>query len=145
MLHRHVLIYLDRLLRDIALRDGRHLEPFGGKCIILGGDWKQLAPVVEHGGRPEQVSASIKKDPLFRLFEPIRLTQNMRADPNEIELCEWLIRVGNGIDESGNRSKFLRIKPELLCNNLDDMIDFCFPRQIFSDPFGNQCKFFTLK
>lgn len=42
---RHVLFYVDKLFKDIVERKYRHL-PFGGKIILLGGDWKQLTPVV---------------------------------------------------------------------------------------------------
>jgi hypothetical protein len=38
MLHRDVLIYLNKLLKDIAPRDGSEKKPFGGKCVILGGE-----------------------------------------------------------------------------------------------------------
>lgn len=62
MMGKKVLQYLDRTLRDICGND----EPFGGKVLILGGDWKQLPPVVEHGTREDQVDESIKMDPLFR-------------------------------------------------------------------------------
>jgi hypothetical protein len=49
------------MLRDVCDKD----EPFGGKVIVLGGDWKQLTPVVEHGTREDQVGESIKMDSLF--------------------------------------------------------------------------------
>lgn len=68
MLSRIVLQYLDRLLRDICGID----LPFGGKVVMLGGDWKQLCPVVEHGTREDQVAESIKSDALFTLFEKLR-------------------------------------------------------------------------
>lgn len=62
MLSSKVLRYIDRLLRDVCAND----KPFGGKILILGGDWKQLAPVVEHGTREDQVNDSIRMEPLFR-------------------------------------------------------------------------------
>lgn len=68
MLSRTVLQYLDRLLRDVCALD----LPFGGKVLVLGGDWKQLCPVVEHGTREDQVAESIKSDELFQLFETLR-------------------------------------------------------------------------
>jgi hypothetical protein len=37
MLHRDVLSYVNKLLKDIAPRDGSEMLPFGGKCLILGG------------------------------------------------------------------------------------------------------------
>ena len=63
-----VLRYVDRLLRDITGIDA----PFGNKTVILGGDWKQLAPVVEHGTREDQVAESIKMDPIFQRFQTLR-------------------------------------------------------------------------
>ena len=69
MLSNKVLRYVDRLLRDVCASK----EHFGGKTILLGGDWKQLPPVVEHGTREDQINESIKLDPLFRdNFEILR-------------------------------------------------------------------------
>ena len=69
MLNKKVLHYVDRLLRDICGNN----KNFGGKTLILGGDWKQLPPVVEHGTREDQINASIKLDPLFsENFETLR-------------------------------------------------------------------------
>jgi hypothetical protein len=106
------------------------------------GDWKQLCPVVIGGGRPEQVYASIKKDPLYSLFTTLRLTQNMRADPNEVKYREWLLDVGNAKYARGNNAASpLCIPSEQICKSLDEMISFCFPRQFFDDPFRNHCTF----
>ena len=62
MLSNRVLRYVDRMMKDACSCD----KPFGGKVVVLGGDWRQLAPVVEHGTREDQVQESIKMDPLFR-------------------------------------------------------------------------------
>lgn len=45
MLHRDVLDFIDRTLQDLQ-PPGETKVPFGGKVVILGGDWKQLLPVV---------------------------------------------------------------------------------------------------
>ena len=45
MLHRDVLDYINRTLQDLQPTDEPKM-PFGGKVVILGGDWKQLLPVV---------------------------------------------------------------------------------------------------
>ena len=45
MLHRDVLDFINRTLQDLQPPDEPKL-PFGGKVVILGGDWKQLLPVV---------------------------------------------------------------------------------------------------
>ena len=69
MLSKQVLRYIDRLLRDVCNND----VPFGGKTVLLGGDWRQLCPVVVNGSREDQVAESIKLDPLFTdNFEKLR-------------------------------------------------------------------------
>ena len=68
MLSNKVLRFLDRTLKDIC----NSKETFGGKVIILGGDWKQLAPVVENDTKKDQLNESIKLDPLYQKFEMLR-------------------------------------------------------------------------
>jgi hypothetical protein len=47
MLHKDVLHYIDRLLRDIAPAEKRHL-PFGGKVVVLGGGYHGCAHMDVH-------------------------------------------------------------------------------------------------
>ena len=48
MLNRDVLDFIDRTLRDLTPNnDPNRNLPFSGKTVVLGGDWKQLLPVVE--------------------------------------------------------------------------------------------------
>lgn len=68
MLSNKVLRYIDRMLRDLCSND----LPFGGKVLVLGGDWKQLAPVVPGGLHEDQINESIKMDPLFKNFQKLR-------------------------------------------------------------------------
>jgi ATP-dependent DNA helicase PIF1 len=44
MLHKDVLNYINRTLQDVSGAKG---QLFGGKVVIIGGDWKQLLPVIE--------------------------------------------------------------------------------------------------
>ena len=46
MLHSDVLHAIDQTLRDLQSKDEKEM-PFGGKIVVLGGDWKQLLPVVK--------------------------------------------------------------------------------------------------
>ena len=68
MLNNKILAFVDRLLRDVC---GINL-PLGGKTVILGGDWKQLTTIAEHGTREAQIEQSIKMHPLFKKFEKLR-------------------------------------------------------------------------
>ena len=75
MLSKYVLRYVDFQLRDLYPENSiEHNTPFGGKIVLLGGDWKQLGPVVENGTKDDQIFESIKLDPLFKdNFEKLRL------------------------------------------------------------------------
>jgi ATP-dependent DNA helicase PIF1 len=78
MLSSKVLRYVDRTLQDVC----GTVEPFGGKVVVLGGDWRQLAPVVEHGTREDQVLESIKMEPLFSNFEKLRFQLRILIQPS---------------------------------------------------------------
>ncbi|KAL3073743.1 hypothetical protein niasHS_015485 [Heterodera schachtii] len=131
MLSSKVLRYIERLLRDVCAG----ALPFGGKVIVLSGDWRQLAPVVEHGTREDQVAESIKMDRLFKGFEKLSLTINMRTAPGEHSLREWLNEIGSGQSKVGTNQ--IHIPPQLVLQNLDEAIQFCFPDGLFKDPLSN--------
>ncbi|XP_052128926.1 uncharacterized protein LOC127750686 [Frankliniella occidentalis] len=86
--HLHVL---DRFLRDLMRKE----EPFGSKIIILGGDFKQILPVVPGGSRADIVDAAVTSSNLWPLFEKYELTRNQRALEDQ-EYAEWLLKVGEG-------------------------------------------------
>jgi len=148
MLSNKILKYLDRLLRDVCSKD----QHFGGKCIVLGGDWRQLAPVVEQGTREDQVHESIRVNTLFlEAFETLRflflkivfiiysLTINMRTAPGQKELRGWLDYIGEGLHYTSmqqGRPEELVVPKKLLNTSLEQMIEFCFPCAMFEDPQG---------
>jgi hypothetical protein len=81
---------VDKLLREITDLD----IPFGGKVLLLGGDFRQCLPVVPHASRSAIVESSIKFSPLWKEFKNLSLKENVRSsDP---EYSEWLIKLGNG-------------------------------------------------
>lgn len=100
MMHRWSLEALDRSLRDL-LRSNR---PFGGKLLILAGDFRQVTPVLRRAGRPQIVNACICKSPLWSSVTKLRLTTNMRChsianDSNYHRITsysKWLLQLGNG-------------------------------------------------
>ena len=61
MAHKNVLFWLDRQLRDITGIN----EQFGGKLLLLCGDFKQLPPVIPHASQKAVLSASIKTSMYF--------------------------------------------------------------------------------
>lgn len=71
---------VDTFYRDITKID----LPFGEKTVVLGGDLRQVLPVMDKGGVAEQIANSIKKSRLWALFRTIHLTSNMRLTGDQI-------------------------------------------------------------
>ena len=70
----HVAECVDRSMRDICSCD----LPFGGKVMVLGGDFRQIPPVVKHGSRAEVVSCCLTRSYLWRYVKVMKLIINMR-------------------------------------------------------------------
>jgi len=80
MTHRHAFEALDRTLRDLisCKTEGADNLVFGGKVVVLGGDLRQILPVVEGGSRAEIVNATIVNSPLWKTVTVLSLNINMR-------------------------------------------------------------------
>ena len=88
-----MLAVVDRLFRD--LMQNEHV-PFGGKVMLLGGDFRQVLPVLQHGTMAQIIGKCIKRSPLWHHFQQIRLSVNLRARPEEVAFAEWLMQLGGG-------------------------------------------------
>ncbi|XP_070004772.1 uncharacterized protein [Nicotiana sylvestris] len=107
MMHRYCFEALDKTLRDILrFKDASNLHrPFGGKTIVLRGDFRQILPVIPKGSRQDIVNASLNSSYLWPHCQLLKLTKNMRLQGNEIgthldELrvfSDWVLAIGDGI------------------------------------------------
>ena len=97
MLDRLLLEALDRSLRDLMNKQN---TPFGGKTLLLAGDFRQCLPVVKGANRAQTTSHCINKSYLWQYFEVLSLTENMRVkasgDPKLEEFDQWTLSIGNG-------------------------------------------------
>jgi ATP-dependent DNA helicase PIF1 len=73
---------------------------FGGKTVVLGGDFRQILPVVPRGGREDIVSASLLQSHLWQHVTILRLHINMRVMvtyyEEQQEFAKWVLNVGDG-------------------------------------------------
>lgn len=76
MTHRHAFEALDRTFRDLLSRETEAARDlvFGGKVVVLGGDLRQILPVVEGGRRPQIVDAAVANSSLWRHVRILSLT-----------------------------------------------------------------------
>ena len=80
MAHGNFFEAIDCTLRDILqIEDPQNAEkPFVGKVVVLGGDFRQILPVVRKGRREDIVQSSISKSYLWNDCHVFKLQTNMR-------------------------------------------------------------------
>ena len=135
MLHRFQLEALDCTLRDLM---NEATIPFGGKIIILAGDFRQCLPVIVRANRAQTVKACINKSYLWQHFKVHNLTENMRVkasgDPVLENFDKWTLSLGDGTsnDQDGKviipEEMLTTIKENTIKENKleeNSMNDFC--------------------
>jgi hypothetical protein len=105
-------------------------EPFGGKIIILLGDFRQTCPVVRRGSKADVIQASIKSSPLWHLFHTVRLTRPIRHADDE-EYATFLDAIGDGLGPDVELTILQRTQ------NKHELINFVFLDDILQYPL--QC------
>ncbi|KAF1766983.1 hypothetical protein GCK72_006941 [Caenorhabditis remanei] len=83
---------VDKLFREITGID----LPFGGKVVVLGGDFRQVLPVVDNGRAEDQIANCIKKSFLWNQFQVFQLKTNMRLTGDALEWKKELLDIGDG-------------------------------------------------
>ncbi|XP_021836944.1 ATP-dependent DNA helicase PIF1-like [Spinacia oleracea] len=107
MVHRHAFEEVDRTIRDImqTVNPSASDRPFGGKTVVLGGDFRQILPVVPRKGRAEIVDASVSRSPtIWPHCIVFKLTTNMRLRGSSTTVgleqmqafSKWVLDVGDG-------------------------------------------------
>ncbi|KAF5764692.1 putative DNA helicase [Helianthus annuus] len=142
MVHKHAFEALDRTLKDVlSVSDSRNSElPFGGKTIVIGGDFRQILSVVQNGSRQDIVHASLCSSYIWSTCKVLKLTKNMRlsvgtssSNIDEINnFAKWLLEIGEGNLGDGNDGEStIEIPNDLLITDSTDpiqsLIDFVYP------------------
>jgi ATP-dependent DNA helicase PIF1 len=124
MANRAVLACVDEVCRQIMGND----LPFGGKVVVLAGDFKQTCPVVRKGTRAQVIDASIRSSPLWpdvrvhHLITPVRNAE----DP---EFARFVDVIGEGAGPQVDLRLYITH-----VDTMEDLIDFVFPAHVLNDP-----------
>ncbi|XP_047145390.2 ATP-dependent DNA helicase pif1-like [Hydra vulgaris] len=113
MIPKHALSAIDKLLQDIC----NNKFPFGGKVILMGGDFRQILPVVKRGRPADVVESCIKCSEHWQYVQRFSLTENMRVQIGEEEFSQWLLKLGSGT---------LPVKPEDPLQGCIEIPEQCF-------------------
>lgn len=103
MMHIYYFEALNRTLKDVMqlcnpLNKNR---PFGGKIVVIGGDFHQILSLIPKGSRQDIIHATINSSNICRDYKLLKLTKNMRLqtqgstiEHNELkEFSEWIARI----------------------------------------------------
>ncbi|XP_019198428.1 PREDICTED: uncharacterized protein LOC109192311 [Ipomoea nil] len=142
MMHKHCFEALDRTLRDLLRfsNPSSANDTFSGKTVVLGGDFRQILPVIPKGTRQDIVGATINSSYLWSSCRVLRLTKNLRLhqiDSDEemqqvAQFANWIADIGDGtIDGSNEDCPDIEIPKELLLEPNGDpiatIVDSTFP------------------
>ena len=112
---KQILELIDRFLRDVT---GHSDLPFGGKIIVLGGDFRQCLPVLPGGSSAQILHATIKSSSLWPLFSENTFTLTVNQRSENQEFSDWLMDIGNGITQTVDLSQV----PINIVHTVDDLI-----------------------
>ncbi|XP_021765947.1 ATP-dependent DNA helicase PIF2-like [Chenopodium quinoa] len=79
------------LLSDLCDLD----QPFGGKFIVLGGDFIQVSPVIPQKTQTKSFETSLVSSYIWPWLEKLHLTENIRAK-EDLPYASFLLSLGNG-------------------------------------------------
>nr|GEU38903.1 ATP-dependent DNA helicase PIF1-like [Tanacetum cinerariifolium] len=139
MTQKYAFEALDKKLRDILgfPKPEKREQIFGGMTVLLGGDFKQILPVITKGKRPDVVQACINRSKLWKHCNVFTLNRSMRVNeyyPNgEIDnrkqyFNQWVPSVGNGTmpakaKEGEDEPGWIQIPDQFIINSSDSPIE----------------------
>lgn len=126
MANRAVLACVEEVCRRLMHND----MPFGGKVVVLLGDFRQTCPVVRSGTRAQVANASIRSSSLWPLFTIQRLITPIR-NAEDLPFADLVDAVGDGAGPDINLSFVENV------HSAKDLIDFVYPGDVLSTP--DQC------
>jgi len=91
MVNRAVLACVDETCQRVM----NNCRPFGGKVVVLLGDFRQTFPVIRKGTRRQIIDASIRSAPLWDKFTVYHLLTPVR-NAEDPEFAEWVDGIGDG-------------------------------------------------
>ncbi|XP_071718552.1 ATP-dependent DNA helicase RRM3-like [Rutidosis leptorrhynchoides] len=147
MTQRYAFEVLNKTLRDIlgSKNEANRDKLFGGMPILLGGDFRQILPVIPKGKRQEVVHACINRSELWKFRHLHTLSRIMRVneytfdgqiDSRKCTFNKWVLDVGNGNMTASSKDgedepSWIKIPNEFIVkygiNPIETIVDTIFP------------------
>nr|GEW93979.1 DNA helicase [Tanacetum cinerariifolium] len=138
--------------QELVFVYGHGERPFGGKTIMLGGDFRQTLPAKKSASKNEIISLSIAASYLWRHFKLYSLTENMRLSQGKIDetdkekiavFAQWLLDIGDGCtgtpdDTDPENTSWIDIPPAYCNRNnkhgVSNLISFIYAADTLQHP-----------
>jgi hypothetical protein len=93
--------------------------PFAGIPVVLGGDFRQVLPVVRGGGAAQTIAAAVNRSRLWDNVVTLRLHANLRLQSQVgSDWAAYLLEIGEGRGVDN-----IVLPPStVLCQSIDEMI-----------------------
>jgi len=142
MTHKFCFEAFDCTMRDImkVVDEDNLNKPFGGKVVILGGDFRKILPVIRKARRRDIMKSTVNSSNIWHSCKVLKLTKNMRLigdgtsdSANEIrDFAKWILKIGNGDMVADEDVESIIDIPEDLCiplcnNPIQALVDFVYP------------------
>ncbi|KAF8397618.1 hypothetical protein HHK36_016538 [Tetracentron sinense] len=148
MTNRHAFEAVNRTFQDLMepLDSNASNKAFGGKTVVLGGDFRQILPVIRKGTCESIVALSLQRSSIWNQCHVLKLHTNMRVmsttitEEQRVEMkkfAQWILDVGDGrvpaaLISSSEESNWIQISNEFLIDNTNDGLNHLI-ESIFSD------------
>ncbi|XP_071740919.1 uncharacterized protein [Rutidosis leptorrhynchoides] len=147
MTQRFAFEALDKTLKDIlgAKNKANRSKLFGGVPVLLGGDFRQILPVIPKGKRQEIVQACINRSELWQSYQLHTLSRIMQVneyttdgqvDPQKQQFNKWVLDIGDGkvpavCKDGEEEPTWIEIPDEFMVKSdkppIDAIVDTIFP------------------
>ena len=116
MLHKVHLESLDLTLQHLMSSAVPCRTPFGGKLVVLSGDFRQCLPVIQRGLQSDVEDATLLFSRLWPNIDLMHLTGNFRlanADAETLAFKDVLMGIGNGTRPCAPGTNRVDLPPEI--------------------------------
>ena len=104
MIPKYAMSAIEKMFADICNAG----SPFGGKIILLGGDFRQCLPILERASTAEIIELCLKSSEIWDMVQVFKLDVNMRAGLEQQVFANWLLQLGDGKLPRKNNKPFFQ-------------------------------------
>uniref|UniRef100_A0ABD2WQT2 ATP-dependent DNA helicase n=1 Tax=Trichogramma kaykai TaxID=54128 RepID=A0ABD2WQT2_9HYME len=111
---------VSRLLKDVSNND----KLFGGKVIVVAGDFRQTLPIVRHGTKAHIIANCVKHSSMWHKFRSFALFENKRLKDKDEQFQQWLLNIGDGIfkNQFEKETESILVPEDMLCTK-ESLVD----------------------